>query len=218
MVFEAIYQVEGDYGIILFDLPTSLEDLLAMGRQYEVINPLAEEGKDTWVELLLPRDFLQGGERIFNPQLDLQSGYATKDCTHYLAHRYDKSPRFNRSTWDSKTYALRSRNQTSIGWLRLDTTVLDLSQTRLMWPKANIQIAGGRYVRGYKLQLSLSVLQRIYNERPFIRGLGVTAYEENFWNLRSGETYVIRLKSVYGSDSPFFENYITFNYPQGGVL
>lgn len=205
MVFEAIYQVEGDYGIILFDLPTSLEDLLAMGRQYEV-------NEETWVELLLPRDFIQGGERIFNPQLD--SGYATKDCTHYLAHRYDKSPRFNRSTWDSKTYALSSRNQTSIGWLRLDTAILDLSQTRLMWPKnANIQLAGNRYVRGYKLQLSLPVLQRIYNERPFIRGLGVTAYEEKFWWLRSGETYVIRLKSVYGSDSPFFENYVTFNYP-----
>ena len=220
MVFEAIYQTEGDYGIILFDLPTSLEELLAMGRIYDKNNILAEEGKETWVELLLPRDFLQGstnwaigGDDTFFKFIDLE-----EYCTHYLAHRYEKSPRFNRSTWDHNTYALSSRNQTSVGWLRLDKTVLNLSQTRLMWPNGYRGIAGTRYLQGYKLQLSLSILQRIYDERPFIRGLGVVALEEDFWRMKAGERNVIRLKSVYGSDSPFFENHITFNYPQGGVL
>ena len=215
MVFEAIYQVEGDYGIILFDLPTSLEDLLAMGRQYEVINTLAEEGKETWVELLLPRDFLQGSTTWETGGDDTQPH---EDCTHYLAYRYDKPPRFNRSTWDSKTYALSSRNQTSVGWLRPNTTVLNPGQTHLMWPNGRSRFAGTRYLQGYKLQLSLSVLQRIYNERPFIRGLGVTAYVDDFWRMKTGDRHVIRLRSVYGSDSPFFENYVTFNYPQGGAL
>lgn len=215
MVFEATYQTEGDYGIILFDLPPNLEDLLAMGRQYEIINTLAEGGKETWVELLLPRDFLQGNSTWSTGADDTQS---EKDCTHYLALRYDKPPRFNRSTWDSKTYALSSRNQTSVGWLRHDSTVLNKNQTRLMWPKSYNTMAGTRYLRGYKLQLSLPVLQRIYNERPFVRGLGVIAREEAFWLMKTGERYVVRLKSAYGSDSPFFENYITFNYPQGGAL
>lgn len=215
MVFEAIYQVEGDYGIILFDLPTSLEDLLAMGRQYEVINTLAEGGTETWVELLLPRDFLQGSTTWATGGDDTHS---QEDCTHYLAYRYDKSPRFNRSTWDNKTYALSSRNQTSVGWLRPDTTVLNLSQTRLMWPNRPSRLAGTRYLQGYKLQLCLPLLQRIYDERPFIRGLGVTAFEEDFWRMKAGERHVIRLRSVYGSDSPFFDDYRMLNFPQGGAL